>query len=109
MSKYYKNIAGDYITAIGAGLGDAEITQEEYENILSIVRSRPTAGAGYDYRLRTDLTWEQVELSAWEQPDSTNAYGKGDKVAHNGKTWVSTLDNNSWEPGVYGWDEVTGG
>jgi chitodextrinase len=42
----------------------------------------------------------------WEQPDSTNTYKIGDKVTHNGKTWVSTVDNNSWEPGTYGWDEV---
>ena len=42
----------------------------------------------------------------WEQPDSTNPYMKGDKVKHNGKTWVSLIDNNVWEPGVYGWTEV---
>lgn len=46
-------------------------------------------------------------IPAWEQPDSTNAYSKGDKVTHKGKTWISTVDNNVWEPGVYGWDEVT--
>ena len=43
----------------------------------------------------------------WEQPDSTNPYAKGDKVTHNGKTWVSSIDGNVWEPGVYGWTEVT--
>lgn len=43
----------------------------------------------------------------WEQPDSTNPYMAGDTVTHNGKTWVSDLDNNVWEPGVYGWTEVT--
>lgn len=43
----------------------------------------------------------------WEQPDSTNPYMKGDKVTHNGKTWQSDIDNNVWEPGVYGWSEVT--
>ena len=32
--------------------------------------------------------------------------GKGDKVTNNGKTWQSTTDNNVWEPGVYGWEEV---
>lgn len=44
-------------------------------------------------------------VPAWEQPDSTNAYMKGDKVTHHGKTWVSDVDNNVWEPGVYGWSE----
>ena len=40
----------------------------------------------------------------WQQPDSTNGYMTGDKVTHNGSTWVSTMDNNVWEPGVYGWE-----
>ena len=39
----------------------------------------------------------------WEQPDSTNPYMKGDKVKHNGVTYESEVDNNVWEPGVYGW------
>ena len=49
-------------------------------------------------------------IPAWEQPDSTNAYSKGDKVVHNGKTWGSLTDNNVWEPGAAGteslWREV---
>lgn len=46
-------------------------------------------------------------IYAWEQPDSTNPYMAGDKVSHNNKTWVSDVDNNVWEPGVYGWSELT--
>lgn len=46
-------------------------------------------------------------IPEWEQPESTNPYGKGDKVTHNGKTWQSTIDSNVWEPGVYGWKEIT--
>lgn len=42
----------------------------------------------------------------WVQPDSTNPYMTGDKVKHNDKVWVSIVDNNVWEPGVYGWEEV---
>lgn len=45
-------------------------------------------------------------IPEWEQPDSTNPYMTGDKVTHNGKTWQSDIDNNVWEPGVYGWSEV---
>lgn len=45
-------------------------------------------------------------IPEWKQPDSTNPYMSGDKVTHNGSTWVSTVDNNVWEPGVYGWDPV---
>lgn len=49
----------------------------------------------------------QTEIPDWVQPESTNPYMKNDKVKHSGKTWVSTVDNNVWEPGVYGWTEVT--
>lgn len=50
---------------------------------------------------------DQEVIPEWEQPDSTNPYNAGDKVSHNGKTWVSDIDNNVWEPGVYGWTEAT--
>lgn len=49
---------------------------------------------------------DETVIPAWEQPDSTNPYSKGDTVTHNGKTWVSDIDNNVWEPGVYGWTEA---
>ena len=47
-----------------------------------------------------------TDIGEWVQPDSTNPYMKGDRVTHNGKTWESDIDNNVWEPGVYGWSEV---
>lgn len=47
------------------------------------------------------------EIPEWVQPiGASNVYMTGDKVSHNGKTWISTVDNNSWEPGVYGWNEL---
>lgn len=52
------------------------------------------------------LTSETGEPLPWEQPESTNPYMKGDKVTHKEQTWVSTIDNNVWEPGVYGWEVV---
>lgn len=57
------------------------------------------------------LTSDTGEILPWEQPDSTNPYKLGDKVTHNGKTWECTAvdgnGNNVWEPGVYGWTEIT--
>lgn len=52
------------------------------------------------------LTSDTGEALPWVQPESTNPYMTGDKVTHVGKTWESTIDNNVWEPGVYGWTEV---
>lgn len=58
----------------------------------------------------TPALWTAVSLDeypAWVQPTGAHdAYGKGDKVTHNGKRWTSDVDNNTWEPGVYGWTEV---
>lgn len=49
------------------------------------------------------------QIYDWEQPDSTNAYKRGDKVRFNGKIYVSLIDGNVWSPEAYpaGWEEVT--
>lgn len=48
-----------------------------------------------------------IEWPEWIQPvGSTDAYAKGAKVSHNGKHWISDVDGNVWEPGVYGWTEA---
>lgn len=49
---------------------------------------------------------DETVIPEWEQPDSTNPYSKGDTVTHNGKTWVSDIDNNVWEPGVVGTENL---
>lgn len=50
----------------------------------------------------------RVGIPEWVQPTgATDAYSKGDKVKHNNKIWVSDVDNNVWEPSVYGWAEVS--
>lgn len=58
----------------------------------------------------TPALWVVVTIEEWPewvQPiGAQDAYMTGDKVTHNEKHWVSTADNNVWEPGVYGWDEV---
>ena len=45
-------------------------------------------------------------IPEWTQPDSTNPYQTNDKVTYNGATWISTIDNNVWEPGAYGWTKL---
>lgn len=56
--------------------------------------------------------WVRVDDPGEEWPDwvqpvaSTDAYPMGAKVSHNEKHWVSDVDANVWEPGVYGWTEV---
>lgn len=52
--------------------------------------------------------FDESGTSIWTQPlGATDAYQTGDVVIHNEKKWISTVDNNVWEPGVYGWEETT--
>jgi len=47
------------------------------------------------------------DFDEWVQPTGAHdAYAIGAKVTHNGSKWESTVDNNVWEPGVYGWIEI---
>ena len=46
------------------------------------------------------------EIPEWRQPTGAqDAYMTGDKVRYNDDIWQSTVDYNTWEPGVYGWDK----
>ena len=48
-----------------------------------------------------------IEWPEWIQPvGAQDAYAAGAKVSHNDKHWISDVDNNVWEPGVYGWTEA---
>lgn len=59
--RYYKVIENGYITAIGTGGGGTEITEAEYNNILSVIQNKPPRTATTDYHLKEDLTWESYE------------------------------------------------
>lgn len=53
------------------------------------------------------ITDPSIEFPDWVQPVGyADAYALGAKVSHNGERWISTVDNNTWEPGVYGWDKL---
>lgn len=48
------------------------------------------------------------EFPEWVQPQGAHdAYSLGDKVTYNNKHWESVVDANIWQPGVYGWQEIT--
>lgn len=94
-------------------VGDAyEVDQRVlYEGVLYKVLQAHTAQESWTPAAAPSLFAkvlipDPTVIPEWEQPDSTNPYMTGDKVTHNGSTWISTVDNNVWEPGVYGWDEV---
>ena len=82
-----------------------------YKDVLYKVLNAHTSQAGWTPSESPSLfTKVLIDPSGaildWEQPDSTNPYMKGDKVMFDGKTYESEVDNNVWQPGVYGWKEV---
>lgn len=83
-----------------------------YEGVLYKCLQSHAAQAGWDPVSAPSL-WARVliedpdAIPEWVQPESTNGYAKGDRVAHNGIIWVSIVDDNVWEPGVYGWEDVS--
>lgn len=65
--RYYKQLSDNYIIAIGTGPGGTEITETEYNSILSTIQSRPVSDI-QGYRLRADLTWEAYDLPPAPEP-----------------------------------------
>ena len=70
--KYYKTVDIDFIVSVGTGSGGVEITEQEYAEVLAVIRNKPTARDGYDYRLKTDLTWEEYALPPIEPEPPTD-------------------------------------
>ena len=91
----------------GNGVTYAKGQRVQYDGVLYTVLQAHTSQAGWT---PTDapslfakvLIPDPTAVPEWEQPESTNPYMKGDKVKHNGKVWVSLVDNNVWEPGAVG-------
>lgn len=70
--RYYKLISDGYILSIGTGNGGTEITEAEYNEILAVIHTKPTATETTDYRLREDLTWEPFEIDPPDQDPEIN-------------------------------------
>lgn len=124
------SVSGGKVTAKTAGMTDEQILEypdfvEKWESGKAYAVGKRLEYNGTIYKVlqahTSQETWippdapslfakvlipDENVIPEWEQPNSTNPYAKGDKVTHNGKTWQSTMDNNVWEPGVYGWEEV---
>ena len=89
--------------------------QDELEKLYGQISQRKP----FEYDLNADSLYQQYkdqyslaanpadEWPEWIQPTGAhNAYAVGNKVTHDGKIWISTVDNNTWMPGEYGWEEA---
>lgn len=92
-----------------AGISVTAWERYQYNGVLYRVVQSHTTQSDWTPDI-TQALWTVVSLEEWPewiQPTgSSDAYNKGDKVSHDGKHWVSDVDNNVWAPGVYGWSEV---
>jgi hypothetical protein len=93
---------------------DTEYTVDKrvrYEGILYRVLQEHTSQSDWTpdkaVSLFVRVDDPSIEFPEWRQPTGAHdAYAEGAKVSHNGKHWISTIPANTYEPGVYGWDEV---
>lgn len=105
-------------TALDAiGLYPAWVTDHDYsvgdrtqdEDILYKCIQAHTSQASWRPSL-TPALWVRVSIEEWPewvQPiGAHDAYDLGAKVSHNGAHWISTINNNVYEPGVYGWEQA---
>lgn len=101
-SKFYK--AGEILQHGTNGVGDPQLYK---------VLQDHTSQADWSPDVATSL-FKAIGVSPggyplWSQPvGATDAYALGDIVEHNGSLWVSDVDANVWEPGVYGWSLYEG-
>lgn len=84
-----------------------------YDGVLYRCEQGHTSQDGWTPPL-TPALWTPVaepgEIPVWRQPTGAqDAYRLGDKVHYPTKddaVWVSTIDYNTYIPGVYGWEMV---
>ena len=81
-----------------------------YENKLFRCEQAHTSQTGWEPPVTPALWTEVAEpgtIPVWRQPTGAqDAYMTGDKVHYPGEedpVYVSTVDNNVWQPGVFGW------
>ena len=71
---FYKITSESYVDGIAETIKSKiehdAISEEEYNNLLFIIRNKPTPPTGFDYKLKADtLTWELVELPPIDDTD----------------------------------------
>lgn len=94
-----------------AGVVYAAGERIRYAGKLYRVVQAHTSQSGWEPDMTPALFTEVAkpcEIPVWKQPTGAqDAYMAGDKVHYpdaNGPVYVSTVDNNTWAPGVYGWE-----
>ena len=72
---YYKTIIDGYIAGVGRSPTEltSNITEAQYNAILEVIHNKPQPTNTTDYRLKTDLTWEEYERPPMPEPQDEPA------------------------------------
>ena len=92
-------------------LSDDDLNQLRIQVLIEQERRQTLANApaqADDLARRYRTATGAKEGDPWTQPQGAHdAHPEGWTVIHNGKTWISLIPANVWEPGTSGWREVT--
>ncbi len=69
---YKKVISDGFVVAVGTNIIGEDITESEYQMLLTIIGNKPIPPYNLDYKLRADtLEWQLVELPLESGPESS--------------------------------------
>lgn len=71
--RYYKFSSDGYLLGFGTGDVGKEISESEYNEIVSFVTTKPPRTETTDYRLRDNLTWEPYAVEPEPEPELDEA------------------------------------
>jgi len=70
--RFFKYIDDDYLLGIGKGSGGIEITESEYDEIMSIIQNIPQETNEIGYKLTTSLEWESYKKEPQTEQEELN-------------------------------------
>lgn len=106
--KVWISIADNNVWEPGVYGWDEFVTEETFSEELTEETNRETSNESTTIENQNGSEVVEEGPAEWIQPvGASDAYNVDDVVAHNGYIWISVVSGNVWEPGVYGWNELS--
>ena len=77
---YYKTTSNGYIYSIGIGGIGIQITEAEYNEILTALASKPSPTENTDYMLKEDLSWEAYPVEPVDPDPTEEDYAEAGRI-----------------------------
>lgn len=103
----HSELFAEWRTGVGYTAGNVRRYGEKLYKCIQAHTSQEDWTPDISVSLWRNIADPTEEWPEWSQPiGAADAYQLHDKVNYMGKHWISTTDNNVWEPGVYGWEST---